>query len=57
MTISDLIQVNKRGEVVGGGKPGRRVANKPGFIIHSAIHEARSVCVPNSTYRIVDNRA
>lgn len=45
MTVSDLIQVNKEGGVVGGGKPGRRVANKAGFVIHSAIHEARPVSV------------
>jgi len=55
MTISDLIQVNKHGEVVGGGKPGRRLANKAGFIIHSAIHEARSVSItPYSESNILD---
>jgi len=54
MTISDLIQVNKHGEVVGGGKPGRRLANKAGFMIHSAIHEARSdanaICHAHTVY-------
>lgn len=47
MTVSDLIQVDKNGNVVGGGKPERRIANKAGFVIHSAIHQARPVCPMN----------
>lgn len=43
MTVSDLVQVDKNGEVISGGKPGRRYANKAGFIIHSALHQARPV--------------
>jgi len=54
MTVSDLIQVDKEGNVVGGGKPGRRIANKAGFIIHSAIHQARpdavAICHAHTPY-------
>ncbi|SCZ89182.1 BZ3500_MvSof-1268-A1-R1_Chr1-1g01012 [Microbotryum saponariae] len=41
MTVSDLILVSDEGKVIGGGKPGRRVVNVAGFLIHSAIHRAR----------------
>ncbi|KDE09471.1 hypothetical protein MVLG_00373 [Microbotryum lychnidis-dioicae p1A1 Lamole] len=41
MTVSDLILVSDEGKVIGGGKPGRRVVNLAGFLIHSAIHRAR----------------
>ena len=36
---SDLIQVNHKGEVIGGGPV--RLLNAAAFMIHSAIHEAR----------------
>jgi hypothetical protein len=41
MTVSDLILVNHKGDVIGGGKPGRQIVNLAGFTIHSAIHTAR----------------
>ncbi|KAF9518475.1 hypothetical protein BS47DRAFT_1338410 [Hydnum rufescens UP504] len=54
MTVSDLILVNRFGAVIGGGKPGRRTVNLPGFEIHSAIHAARpdvlAICHSHSTY-------
>ncbi|GAA5820811.1 hypothetical protein JCM11491_000687, partial [Sporobolomyces phaffii] len=42
VTVSDLILVNEDGEVIGGGKPGRRIVNKAGFLIHSSIHKGKS---------------
>ncbi|CEQ41268.1 SPOSA6832_02980 [Sporobolomyces salmonicolor] len=54
VTISDLILVNEEGEVIGGGKPGRRIVNKAGFLIHSSIHKARpdvqAICHSHSVY-------
>lgn len=54
MTVSDLILVDHHGNVIGGGKPGRRIVNLAGFKIHSAIHEARpdvvAACHSHSTY-------
>ncbi|GAA5828709.1 hypothetical protein JCM3766R1_003797 [Sporobolomyces carnicolor] len=54
VTVSDLIHVNEEGEVIGGGKPGRRIINKAGFMIHSSIHKARpdvqAICHSHSVY-------
>ncbi|GAA5875184.1 hypothetical protein JCM1840_007275 [Sporobolomyces johnsonii] len=54
VTVSDLILVNEEGEVIGGGKPGRRIVNKAGFLIHSSIHKARpdvqAICHSHSVY-------
>ncbi|KAK4047890.1 hypothetical protein OIO90_006051 [Microbotryomycetes sp. JL221] len=54
MTVSDLIQVNSQGKVIGGGKPGRQVVNLAGFLIHENLHRARpdvnAVCHSHSTY-------
>ncbi|GAA5897978.1 uncharacterized protein JCM6883_000882 [Sporobolomyces salmoneus] len=54
VTVSDLILVNEEGEVIGGGKPGRRIINKAGFMIHSSIHKARpdvqAICHSHSIY-------
>ncbi|GAA6006024.1 hypothetical protein JCM10207_007311 [Rhodosporidiobolus poonsookiae] len=54
ITVSDLILVSHDGKVIGGGKPGRRVVNKAGFLIHSAIHKARpdvnAICHSHSLY-------
>ncbi|GAA5878125.1 hypothetical protein JCM8547_005634 [Rhodosporidiobolus lusitaniae] len=54
MTVSDLILVSHDGKVIGGGKPGRRVVNRAGFLIHSAIHKARpdvnAICHSHSLY-------
>jgi len=43
MTAEDIITVSHDGEVIGGGKPGRRVVNKAGFLIHSSIHHGASL--------------
>ncbi|KAI5474401.1 class II aldolase/adducin domain containing protein [Pseudohyphozyma bogoriensis] len=54
MTVSDLILVDHKGNVIGGGKPGRRVVNLAGFLIHSSIHKARpevnAICHSHSIY-------
>ncbi|GAA5929238.1 uncharacterized protein JCM15063_004091 [Sporobolomyces koalae] len=54
VTVSDLLLVNEEGEVIGGGKPGRRIVNKAGFLIHSSIHKARpdveAICHSHSIY-------
>ncbi|GAA5936209.1 hypothetical protein JCM3775_006433 [Rhodotorula graminis] len=54
MTAEDIITVSHEGEVIGGGKPGRRVVNKAGFLIHSSIHHARpdvqAICHSHSPY-------
>ena len=54
MTAEDIITVSHTGEVIGGGKPHRRVVNKAGFLIHSAIHKARpdvqAICHSHSPY-------
>lgn len=48
MTVSDLLLINHKGEIVAGGKPERQRYNAAAFVIHSAIHAARpdvnSVC-------------
>ena len=36
MTVSDLILVNQVGQVIGGGKPGRRVVNIAGFQVSNS---------------------
>ncbi|GAA6064611.1 hypothetical protein JCM10212_007100 [Sporobolomyces blumeae] len=41
-TVSDLILVNEEGDVIGGGKPGRRIVNKAGFLIHSSVRFTHS---------------
>jgi ribulose-5-phosphate 4-epimerase/fuculose-1-phosphate aldolase len=41
MTASDLLLVNHKGEIVGGGKSDRQLYNSAAFVIHSAIHAAR----------------
>ncbi|BGP25553.1 class II aldolase/adducin domain containing protein [Rhodotorula toruloides] len=54
MDAEDIITVSHTGDVIGGGKPGRRVVNKAGFLIHSSIHKARpdvqAICHSHSTY-------
>ncbi|GAA5890779.1 hypothetical protein JCM6882_000658 [Rhodosporidiobolus microsporus] len=55
MTVSDLIRVDHEGNVdPTTGKEGRRVVNKAGFLIHSAIHKARpdvqAICHSHSLY-------
>ncbi|BGP49207.1 hypothetical protein JCM10450v2_005090 [Rhodotorula kratochvilovae] len=54
MTAEDIITVSHDGDVIGGGRPGRRVVNKAGFIIHSSIHKARpdvqAICHSHSPY-------
>lgn len=54
MTAADIITVSHTGEVIGGGKTGRRVVNTAGFLIHSAIHKARpdvqAICHSHSPY-------
>ncbi|KAK4050805.1 hypothetical protein OIV83_003226 [Microbotryomycetes sp. JL201] len=54
MTVSDLIRVNQKGQVIEGGKPGRQIVNLAGFLIHSALHQARpdvnAICHSHSTY-------
>lgn len=37
MTAEDIITVSHEGEVTGGGRPGRRVVNKAGFLIHRCV--------------------
>lgn len=32
MDAEDIITVSHEGDVIGGGKPGRRVVNKAGFL-------------------------
>ncbi|GAA5993292.1 hypothetical protein JCM10908_001416 [Rhodotorula pacifica] len=54
MTAEDIITVSHEGDVIGGGKKGRRVVNKAGFLIHSSIHKARpdvvAICHSHSPY-------
>ncbi|ORY35760.1 class II aldolase/adducin N-terminal [Naematelia encephala] len=42
MTASDLLLVNHEGCIIEGGKPDRQRYNAAAFVIHSAIHSARS---------------
>ena len=48
MKRSDLIQVDHHGEIIGGGKV--RLLNTAAFMIHGAVHEARSdvMCAAHS---------
>ena len=41
MKASDLLLVNHKGQVIGGGHPQRQRYNAAAFVIHSAIHAAR----------------
>lgn len=41
MKASDLLLVNHKGQVVGGGHPQRQRYNAAAFVIHSAIHASR----------------
>ncbi|KAF8312914.1 arad-like aldolase/epimerase [Clavulina sp. PMI_390] len=54
MTVSDLVRVDKDGNVIGGGQPGWRIANKAGFVIHSSIHRSRpdamAICHAHTPY-------
>ncbi|GAA5883167.1 hypothetical protein JCM3774_006863 [Rhodotorula dairenensis] len=54
MTAEDIITVSHEGDVIGGGRLGRRVVNKAGFLIHSSIHKARpdvqAICHSHSPY-------
>ncbi|GAA6002809.1 uncharacterized protein JCM10292_001312 [Rhodotorula paludigena] len=50
MTAEDIITVSHDGEVIGGGKPGRRVVNKAGFLIHKARPDVQAICHSHSPY-------
>ncbi|KAF8305672.1 class II aldolase/adducin domain-containing protein [Clavulina sp. PMI_390] len=54
MRVSDLVRVDKEGNVIGGGQPGWRIANKAGFVIHSSIHQSRpdavAICHAHTPY-------
>lgn len=54
MTVSDLLLVNKDGEIIAGGKPDRQIYNQSAFDIHHAIHLARpdvnAACHAHSLY-------
>lgn len=41
MTASDIVRVDHQGNVLDGGKEGRRFCNRAGFLIHAAVHESR----------------
>ena len=41
--VSDLIRINSNAEWIEGSVEGRRDINRPGILVHIAIHEGRSV--------------
>ncbi|BGP33083.1 hypothetical protein JCM10296v2_004872 [Rhodotorula toruloides] len=47
MDAEDIITVSHTGGVIGGGKPGRRVANKAGFLTRP---DVQAICHSHSTY-------
>ncbi|BGO99631.1 hypothetical protein JCM10021v2_003307 [Rhodotorula toruloides] len=47
MDAEDIITVSHTGDVIGGGKPGRRVVNKAGFLTRP---DVQAICHSHSTY-------
>lgn len=54
VSVSDLLLIDKHGNIIAGGKPDRQIYNTAAFAIHHAIHTARpdanAACHAHSLY-------
>lgn len=42
MTVSDLLRIDHKGKILEGGKPDAQFYNSAAYVIHAAVHHARS---------------